>query len=291
MKNALTSFLDLSSLLTLDQLLDFIQFASDEVDKKAIHNLCENDTAFQNWQSKNPNILDLLRSFPSIKIPAAALVASLSKLMPRTYSIASIDPKLSSFNGKKIVTTDLLLDVVEFNSGPFLSNESPPELRKGVASNFLIQLPIGGGFLSYHQPNDQFKLPNKPLPILMVCTGSGIAPFRGFWQKRIMNGYEKSTTWLFFGCRDETENMFEAETADMVQRVVAYSRKGKDYPKKYVQDLLEDESSLIYRFVFNQKANVYICGKVNNQSTVCYKPWMAGYLVLTFAYVSNFNWT
>ena len=74
---------------------------------------------------------------------------------------------------------DLLLDVVKYECMPSLKKGSESELRKGVASNFLIQLPIGGKFLSYHESNSQFRMSNNlNRPILMICTGSGIAPFR-----------------------------------------------------------------------------------------------------------------
>ena len=81
--------------------------------------------------------------FPSLRIPAAGFVASLSKLMPRAYSIASIEPKFNLVGGQNIPVTDLVLEVVEFETGPFLAEETEPKMRKGVASNFLMHLPIG----------------------------------------------------------------------------------------------------------------------------------------------------
>ena len=143
LKKALTCFVDLGSPLTPDRMLDWIQFSYDDAEKEAILNLCEDNVAFQEWRGKRPNILDLLICFPSLRIPAAAFVASLSKLMPRAYSIASIDPKFALVGGQNIPVTDLLLEVVEFETGPFLPQDTEPKLRKGVASNFLTRLPIG----------------------------------------------------------------------------------------------------------------------------------------------------
>ena len=75
--------------------------------------------------------------------------------------------------------------------------------RNGCASHFLTTLPIGGRFLSYHFANDLFRMPNDPtLHIIMVCAGSGIAPFRAFWQHRKnKRGYKKTSAWLYYGCR------------------------------------------------------------------------------------------
>ena len=35
------------------------------------------------------------------------------------------------------------MEVVEFETGPFLPEDTEPKLRKGVASRFLTDLPIG----------------------------------------------------------------------------------------------------------------------------------------------------
>ena len=45
--------------------------------------------------------------------------------------------------GQNIPVTDLVLEVMEFETGPFLAEETEPKMRKGVASNFLTRLPIG----------------------------------------------------------------------------------------------------------------------------------------------------
>ena len=114
-----------------------------------------------------------------LQIPAASFLASMPKILPRPYSIASFDLKPVLFKGQEILFTDILIHVVEFKSGPFLVHETEPSLRKGVASNFLTKLQIGGKFLSCHQFNDHFTMPkDHSLPLIMVCAGSGIAPFR-----------------------------------------------------------------------------------------------------------------
>merc|ERR1719273_1807841 len=96
----------------------------------------------------------------------------------------------------------------------------------------------------------------------MICAGSGIAPFRPCWQQRKIQSCPKSTPWLYFGCRDDTENLFSEETEELVQRRVAFSRKFK-YEKEYVQDLLSKDGSFVHDLIMNQKANIYICGKVS----------------------------
>ena len=72
--------------------------------------------------------------------------------------------------------------------------------------------------------------------------------------------WDKNSAWLYFGCRDENENLFEEETAKSVQRIVAFSRKSNS--KIYVQDLVVNDGELIYDLIMNRKAHFYICGKV-----------------------------
>ena len=85
---------------------------------------------------------------------------------------------------------------------------------------------------SFHLPEDQF------LPVVMIGPGTGIAPFRAFWQHRfhqLSNGWEKEELGpmeLYFGCRtsrydfiykDELVNMHEGGALDGLK--IAFSRE------------------------------------------------------------------
>ena len=93
-----------------------------------------------------------------------------------------------------------------------------------------------------------------------------IAPFRSFWQQRSLLHWPKSTAWLYHGCRNESENFFDEETNNIVQRYTAMSRiDGKD--KTYVQHLLEKDQTFVQDVVTNRKGYIYICGKVSKSNT------------------------
>ena len=85
LNRALSLYLDIAATPSPDLMCDWVQFTSDETEKEAILKLCEDSQLFQEWRGKCPNLLDFLRVFPSLKMPAASLVASLSKLIPRAY--------------------------------------------------------------------------------------------------------------------------------------------------------------------------------------------------------------
>jgi len=265
LQNALTLYLDIGYAPGPDIMLDWIHLCEDEAEKERLQNLCDHTNAYEEWREKRPNLLDFLNEFPSLQLPAAVLVGSLNKMMPRAYSTASVHPQTLSIGGKPVKVVDLLLEVNQFATGPFSkSSASAPQMRKGVTSAFLTRIPIGSAFLTYHNDNDLFRMPNDPnLPILMVCAGSGVAPFRAFWQERSIKHWPKEAAWLYFGCRDETENLFADETNKVVQRRTAFSRIPPEGTEKaYVQDKIEEDKDAVFDLISNQRAVVFICGQV-----------------------------
>ena len=51
--------------------------------------------------------------------------------------------------------------------------------------------------------------------VIMICAGSGIAPFRGFWMRRYeqcQQGHMVGPTFLYFGCRKKSMNLLKDET-------------------------------------------------------------------------------
>ena len=97
---------------------------------------------------------------------------------------------------------------------------------------------------SFHLPDDKF------LPVIMIGPGTGIAPFRAFWQQRfyeIQNGTMKEDLGpieLYFGCRtskldfiykDELQEMSEGGVLDGLH--TAFSRE-PGQPKVCISILL-----------------------------------------------------
>ena len=81
----------------------------------------------------------------------------------------------------------------------------------------------------------RFHLPQKPEPVIMIGPGTGIAPFRSFWQQKICenigNGKKGNDMTMFFGCRHpHHDNIYakelqEAKDIGVLTNVfTAYSR-------------------------------------------------------------------
>ena len=84
---------------------------------------------------------------------------------------------------------------------------------------------------------------------------------RALWQQRLLNQSPPSKTLLFFGCREESENLFHDETKSILKRHVAYSRE-ENKKKQYVQELVLKEQHQVFHFINdNLKASDFICGR------------------------------
>ena len=158
------------------------QTASDPSEASTLQALLTNDAdgILEAW-----DVLDLLEQFPSARPPVPKMIAALSPLMPRLYSISS---SLKAHADE----VHLTVGVVRWKKGG--------RTRKGVASTFMTELlrPRQKVGVFVH-PSKGFRLPADPMtPIIMVGPGTGIAPFRAFLEERSAMG-ARGKHRLFFG--------------------------------------------------------------------------------------------
>ena len=128
-------------------------------------------------------------------------------------------------------------------------------------------------------------------PVIMICPGTGVAPMRSLaWERLsigISQGRKIGDMLLFFGCRNrEADFYFKSEWErwqhnhenydDLIteqknghenvslckhsnRRVfVAFSRDQKQ--KHYVQNLIHEHASTVFRALHDQEGIVYVCG-------------------------------
>ena len=171
--------------------------------------------------------LDELESFPftSGQFISAVAADANGKQQTRAYSIASA-ARENRF--------DLCVNRVE---GGFFSNHLAD----------LPDLPIGGT-IQVHGPHGHFILHEPVTDSILIATGTGIAPMRGYAQWLFPeNGPDRSNgkeIWLVYGTRYETEVYYQAEFEALAAKhpnfhyLATLSRAGESWTglRGYVQD-------------------------------------------------------
>ena len=156
---------------------------------------------------------------------------------------------------------------------PELKADDPA--KKGICSNFLCDT----------QPGDEVKLTgpagkvmlmpeeDPKTDLIMVATGTGIAPYRGFVRRLFTedtpagNAY-KGQAWLFLGVAntdallyDDEWQTVKKEYPDNFRLDYALSREqeNKSGGKMYIQDKVEEYSDEVFQKLDNG-AHIYFCG-------------------------------
>jgi len=209
------------------------------------------------WLQDGPedgvDLLDILAACPSARPDPGALLASLDRLQPRLYSIASC-PVASP--GR----IELTVGVVRYTV------DGRP--RQGVASGCLADVLSTDTMLPlYLQSSTHFHLPEDPAtPIVMVGPGTGIAPFRGFLQARSLVPVDRrGPAWLFFGnphaaCDFLYRDELDAWLADgtLTRLSTAFSRDQAD--RIYVQQRMREDGATLWQWLAEGGAHFYVCG-------------------------------
>ncbi|SEB78207.1 benzoyl-CoA oxygenase, component A [Rhizobiales bacterium GAS191] len=135
----------------------------------------------------------------------------------------------------------------------------------GVCSNYVCDLKRGDKVEVTGPFGATFLMPNDPLAnIVMICTGTGSAPFRGFteWRRRTMPEAAGRMV-LFFGARRPEELPYfgplQKVPESLLAKHFAYSRVPGE-PKTYVQDLMRREAAGVVELMASEHTHIYVCG-------------------------------
>jgi benzoyl-CoA 2,3-epoxidase subunit A len=165
--------------------------------------------------------------------------------LPRLYSVSS--PR----DGERPNTNNLSLTI---------KRES-----HGVCSNYVCDLKRGDTVRVTGPFGATFLLPEDPqAKLIMICTGTGSAPFRAFTMRRqrTMPDVEASMH-LFFGARTpETLPYFgplEKVPQNFLTKHFAFSRIENE-TKEYVQDKMRTDSATIAALLQDPHSYIYVCG-------------------------------
>ena len=171
----------------------------------------------------------------------------------RLYSVAS------ARDGEKPNTNNMALAVKRVVT----RDESGRAIRR-VASNWLCDLQVGARIDVVGPFGSSFLMPDDPdADLLMICTGTGVSPFRGFTHRRRRTHPDaRGRLYLFYGARSADELPYFGPLQGYVQselhRELVYSRGACE--KEYVQDRLRRRADDIAALLRKDKTHLYVCG-------------------------------
>jgi benzoyl-CoA 2,3-dioxygenase component A len=136
---------------------------------------------------------------------------------------------------------------------------------RGVASNWLCDLKVGDSIGVIGPFGTTFLLPDEPeADVVMICTGTGAAPFRGFTERRRRIAQAGSgKLHLFFGARTPQELPYfgplQKVPAEVLAQDLVYSRV-LGAPKEYVQDRMRARADALGALMARPRTHIYVCG-------------------------------
>ncbi|WP_375691691.1 bifunctional cytochrome P450/NADPH--P450 reductase [Pseudooceanicola sp. LIPI14-2-Ac024] len=205
---------------------------------------------------KRMSVLDLLQLHESCTLDFAAFLGMLPPMRARQYSISS----------SPLWKPDHATLTIAVVDAPAASGVGQ---FRGVASTYLAGLEPGDRVAVAVRPsNDRFHPVADPaVPMVMICAGSGLAPFRGFLQERAAQkaaGQDVAPSLLFFGTNHpEVDYLYRDELAAwQAEGVVDVLPVFTDQPEDemtFVQHRLWAERARV-KGIFAQGGTVFTCG-------------------------------
>jgi ferredoxin--NADP+ reductase len=151
------------------------------------------------------------------------------------------------------------------------TDEVTGQVYAGVCSSFLCDLKVGDVVQATGPVGKAFLMPpvDKRPNLVMIATGTGIAPFRAFLdvayaQQKLTDGDH----WLFFGVQSRKDYLY-GDTLDAYQaeypgfhNVTAFSREEKTASgqRMYVQHRLAQHGKALIATLQKPETYVFICG-------------------------------
>lgn len=248
------------------------EHATEENEKKILTYLCaaEGQGVFCDFRTgPHVSLSQILHAFPSSHPPLGELLSVLQQLMPRFYSLSN-DPHESyqTRDNKQHRLVEIAVTVHE-------ASDWRSGTRTGVGSGFFerqaqqilqarksgekapeLFVPMFKGLMA----NPLAKQFNKDGPMLLIGAGVGIAPFRGFVQRRLKQANCANKVWVLQGIRDSlVDEIYSGEWGvheDEVKRVVQ-SRRGEG---QYVQEEVRNQADLVWYIINSVDGRVFVCG-------------------------------
>ncbi len=154
----------------------------------------------------------------------------------------------------------------------FYIDEFSGEEEPGIASNYLCNLKAGDSVTLNGPYGEAFELPSDPeTNLLMIGSGTGIAPFRAF----IQHIYQRQSKWqgrmvLFYGARSGTEKLYRNDINSDLDKYYDQKtfqafeglskRPWMDHEDDGLHDVLSENAEEIWELIQDPKTHVYLAG-------------------------------
>ncbi len=184
----------------------------------------------------------------------------------RLYSIAS------TRHGDNLEDTTVSLCVrkLEYN------DPDTGEKVEGVCSSYLCNLQPGDDVAITGPVGKEMLLPDdEDANIIMIATGTGIAPFRAYLWRMFKEGDKnpdynfKGLAWLFFGIPKTPNILYQEELERLTQEypdnfrmdyVISREQQNSEGGKMYIQYRIAEHADKLWELMQNPKTHTYICG-------------------------------
>lgn len=185
----------------------------------------------RNWNT----MIDIIHQFkcsPSLE----TIIANCEYLRPRFYSL------INNVN----YNYEIIVGIHEKQVGS--------RTKYGQASEFFMEAEKDDTLDYYICENRNLRINSDAENILLIATGTGIAPFISYAANKPVKN-----SWLIYGCRDKEDNLANNVR---IRKNVVYSSE-----KIYVGDYIRYYWKDVERFL-KVPCFVYVCGGINMQNSI-----------------------
>jgi sulfite reductase (NADPH) flavoprotein alpha-component len=245
---------------------------------------CLNNEA-ELFRITNKQLLSLVENYPNKKLQSA--IANEAKISEFIFSQDWLS-LLKHYDKLSFSKAQDLIDLLNPQGQRLYSISSSPlahedevhlsirlrefgeEKHLGLISGEISRLEEGDRVNVYLKPNKNFRLPeDTSSPIIMIGSGTGIAPFRAFLYHRLELGIT-SPSWLFFGEQSFRNSfLYQSDWLKLLEKkalselTVAFSRETEN--PRYVQDRVRENAKEVYKWI-NEGAYIYVCGSAEGMA-------------------------
>jgi len=136
---------------------------------------------------------------------------------------------------------------------------------QGLGTNYMWKEFKVGSEVPFRGPQGVFTLDkeSEKQDLFLICTGTGIAPFRSMVQDAVRNGTPYQHIYLIFGTRTRNSLLYHEELTQVsaehpnIQYIPVLSREDWDGEKGYVHQVYERLAAT------GQPADFFLCGWKN----------------------------